>query len=310
MNNQLNIHNTSYLSQFSLHPDLYDLIWIGDGDEKNYEHESKTYKTEYFTIRFSYRRSEPSSIYTNLNISEPLNSSNLGNLGYYPSYSGMSEQQRWRYLHFLNDPYSSDIDIGYVFVLYYGLERHLLKGDYQKAFGVILKLRRFHIHSSFISYSTGALIISSVIHDRKDNIKVLLSEVIDRNHHIHPSMYMIMKAIIHERVHADEVMKFYKKFELSNTHYIRKYPELFSNELKKLLDSEPEIKQYPHNYISDNSPMDLVLVFANISFETRDIRLPDLFKIEKFIAFGNSLLQRTNILIKQKLQDERSSKNK
>ena len=48
---------------------------------------------------------------------------------YYPSYAGLSPEQRWVYLNWLTDV-SQPVYIGYVFLYYYGLERQLLSGDF------------------------------------------------------------------------------------------------------------------------------------------------------------------------------------
>lgn len=47
-------------------------------------------------------------------------------LGYWPSYSGMEPTARYQYLDWLASGARSPIDIGYVFVFFYGLERRLL----------------------------------------------------------------------------------------------------------------------------------------------------------------------------------------
>ncbi|MBQ8971655.1 MAG: TerB N-terminal domain-containing protein, partial [Clostridia bacterium] len=152
-------------STFRLHPDLEGLIWFVDGKWKNCVDESINYDST-FIVRNN-MRVEPSAIQTTLPISLPAEGDFVESLGYYPSYSGMSAVQRGKYLLFLCDPYQP-IDIGYVFVLYYGLERFLITNDYQHAFEEILKLRDVHRNNSFQSYSSSALIYTAITKNRKD----------------------------------------------------------------------------------------------------------------------------------------------
>jgi hypothetical protein len=62
------------------------------------------------------------------------------------------------------------VDIGYVFIFYYGLERHLISGNYSEAIDTILTLRKTHNHPSFLSYSANALVISAILHKDKNTL--------------------------------------------------------------------------------------------------------------------------------------------
>jgi len=53
------------------------------------------------------------------------NINNIPRPDYYPTYAGLNPEQRWIYLNWLQNP-SESINIGYVFLYYYGLERQLL----------------------------------------------------------------------------------------------------------------------------------------------------------------------------------------
>jgi hypothetical protein len=157
--------NTTQISEnVHLHPDLKGLIWIGDGKFKNYSgNQNNINRFEIdgmaFTVSFG-QDVEPSLIFTNLPIKKPDSIGNVEHPPYFPSYSNLTPEQRFVYLRLLNNPYDADIDIGFVFILYYGLERHLLQGDFERAFNVILKLRDVHKNKSFQHYSTNALVLS------------------------------------------------------------------------------------------------------------------------------------------------------
>lgn len=75
-------------------------------------------------------QSDPSTIDPNA----PVQKGTAVSLGYYPSYQGLTPAQRFIYLSWLaNGRHEPSVDIGYVFLFFYGLERrvitHLLQGD-------------------------------------------------------------------------------------------------------------------------------------------------------------------------------------
>ena len=65
---------------------------------------------------------EPSTIYVRMLIKEPPGESEVPRPNYYPTYAGLSPEQKWLYLSWLRD-IVAPIDVGYLFIYYYGLER-------------------------------------------------------------------------------------------------------------------------------------------------------------------------------------------
>ena len=92
---------------------------------------------------------EPSLIYTKQPVVVPNDVSIVERPPFFPTYSGLTPEQKGVYIKLLQNPYDNSVDIGFVFILYYGLERHLLVGDYERAYKVILKLRDVHSNASF-----------------------------------------------------------------------------------------------------------------------------------------------------------------
>jgi len=109
---------------------------------------------------------DPSTIYKALPVS-PKIPNEIPKLGYFPSYAGMTPDQRAVYLNWLRDV-TSPIDIGYVFVYYYGLERHLVYGNFEAAAKEIILLRKHHDQGSFTGYSSSALIHGCLRRGRAD----------------------------------------------------------------------------------------------------------------------------------------------
>ena len=89
------------------------------------------------------------------------NRENFDNIGYWPSYSDLNTGQRGMFLNWLAEGKSdSKIDIGYVFIYFYGLEYRVLKDkkDYEAIAKEIIRLREhYRTNNSFKGYSEGLL---------------------------------------------------------------------------------------------------------------------------------------------------------
>ena len=79
---------------------------------------------------------DPSTIYVHLPIKQPNGETEL--LPYWPHYIDISPEQRFVYLNWLRN-IEQPIDMGYIFLYYYGLEKHLLIGNFEKAFNSTLR---------------------------------------------------------------------------------------------------------------------------------------------------------------------------
>jgi hypothetical protein len=181
----------------TIHEDLKDLVWIGDGKYKNYKQtqdQNNSIDLNGFQITISFmNQEEPSLIYTNQKITQPKNIADVERPPYFPSYSGLTPEQKWVYLNLLANPYNSSIDIGFVFILYYGLERHLLGGNFEKAIDVLLKLRDVHTNKSFQSYSANAIVLSCMLHQRGDLVLKFI-ESLDKEHEL---AYYVITVLIY-----------------------------------------------------------------------------------------------------------------
>jgi len=109
---------------------------------------------------------DPSTIYFHLPILEEIN---VAPLPYWPHYIEITPGQRFIYLNWLRNV-EQPIDPGYVFLYYYGLERQLLTGNFDKAFDEIIKLRNAHNNKSFQNYSENALVHAAIICGRTEKL--------------------------------------------------------------------------------------------------------------------------------------------
>lgn len=250
----------------SIHPDIRDLIWLIDGPNKNYVSDKKEDIYEYGGVRVifsSMNREEPSSILLKLPVSFAGESSKVERPPYYPRYAQITPEQRGEYWKLLSNPYNSQIDIGYVFILYYGLERHLLNGNYEKAFDVILKLRDVHKNGSFQNYSANALILTGLCRQRADLI-IKFVQSIDHDYELNFSdnLYLLCKFGLEIPLSAKDIMRMAKTFEFTNLNYIKKYPEMFEEIL---------VENIQKNYNTDSLNItDFITVTENRKLHTQD----------------------------------------
>lgn len=275
------------------HPDLQDLLWIADGPKKNYVPQSNDQSFEYDGIRItfsSFSAQEPSLMSTKLSIQDAVNPLNVERPPYYPSYTELTAEQRGVYWKLLADPYSGKFDIGYVFILYYGLERHLLEGNYEKAFHVILKLRDIYENNSFQGYSACALVLTCLFRQRPD-FAAEFYHSLDKNYELcfSDNLYMLCKMGLDIPLTAKDLMRIAKTFEFSNQNYIKKYPEIFETKLLeemqiKYSTNKLDIKDFVSQAELRKLRKQTIPVFSNVSLREQSIDVPlisESFKLKK-----------------------------
>ena len=115
--------------------DVVRLLWFKDGPMKNIPEDASNGNTVSIgglTIEIDFTGSiEPSAIGIADGIRVPLDANDIERPSYYPEFRRLTPEQRWIYLDWLRNV-DSEVNIGYVFVFYYGLERHLFFGDYDE----------------------------------------------------------------------------------------------------------------------------------------------------------------------------------
>jgi len=238
---------------------------------------------------------EPSLI----DISSPvaLPKSDVPKMGYYPSYSGMTPEQRYTYLSWLTD-ITQPIDIGYVFVFYYGLERHLLAGDHESAFQTVVALQKHHNNSSFLAYSSGGLLVCILKNQRRDLFQYLNLE------HINGKLLVFVLIAIFRNLTAKDIMNTHKHFGFTNNRYIKSYPDIFENELKKIIAESCDQEMYP--IVQDDlrdikGTFSVMLVNFSLDSDERIFKLPDITTSEKLATEVHSFLKQSHDRTKAKL---------
>lgn len=287
------VHNDLDDPILRIHNDLKGLIWIGDGKYKNYiqdTHNEDSFVIGHIRFTITMQSEEPSLVYTKQKICIPSDLSEVERPSYWPTYTQLTPEQKWVYLKLLSNPYDSSINIGFVFVLYYGLERHLLYGKFEEAFGVILKLRDAHSNKSFQSYSANALILTSMLHQRGDlALEFIKSLDKDYEYSFSDNLFLLCYYSFEIPLTAKDIMRMAKTFEFENMNYIKKQPSIFEECLKKVLfenSGSEEIKLTSYFTASELIKVrnEQTNMFANISIIDKTIPVPLLsnnFKLKK-----------------------------
>jgi len=240
---------------------------------------------------------DPSTIYFVLPLQIPTDISLVNKLPYMPSYFHMNPEQRYVYLTWLQD-ISQDIDVGYKFVFYYGLERKLIIGDFDKAFDMILRLRKNTDNNSFQAYSSNALFYSVMKKgdgDYLDRLRFFFEDGMWTDKQI------MLKLFIQEPIEPHELPKILKAHSVNKRYLDEK---IYVDQMSLLLS-----EKYGHSFLSPQDILDEendknyaeneVTVFANYSLPSdvriiKKIVLPVLDKpISMFIELHNECHERT-----------------
>jgi hypothetical protein len=253
---------------------------------------------------------EPSMIFVKLPVIKPNDPSVIPRPGYYPSYARLTREQRWVYLNWLKD-ISKPINIGYVFLYYYGLERHLLIGEFDLAVDEILYLRKYHDNNSFIHYSNSALLNSCLFRKRPDRLKDIRSLLdADEFNNIH----LLLAYHLGYELMAKNLLAISRHIKGINRRYIDKEPGLFESVLEEGLVSRYGEKHFPFSsrYNVKDLPKEGHLLFANTSLPegVRTPKMPDFLSHEPFIEEVASLFKQAHEKVKLRLREKRKKSKK
>lgn len=232
---------------------------------------------------------EPSLIWTKLPVQK--NTDLEEKPMYYPSYSHLYPKNRFQYLSWLQDV-TKQTNLSYVFLYYYGLERHLLVGNFDLASQEIFRLLKHHGEGSFRAYAQNALIVSALHKNRAD--------IFDKDSFLFESVSnesLIVRKMLSHRITAAEIVKLSYPLGFKNKRYIKLYSEDFERELDRLLISyETEKGSLLDIVAMDELEWKESVVFANISLpeKIRTIAVPQLISNQKFKDICISLLQQAH----------------
>ncbi len=275
----------------NLPDDVKELLWVKG---KNYSDNENNMVNE------------PSLIDTTLPIRHMVLSVDIKeSIGYYPSYDKLSPEQRYMYLKWLEDVTNTEIDIGYVFIFYYGLERHLLHGRFEKAVNMINRLRMNHKNSSFLAYSSDALLISAFMHRRIDLIEKINLETSSRD-----LATFVIGALVNKYSSYD-LIRIRKSVGFTNDRYVKNQYDLFLQELDSVLVElygEPYYKVYREDFYNCTDKFVLAMANYSLKFDNRFVYVPDITSNEEFAEKALMLFMETHERVKQINRKNRKKK--
>lgn len=260
------------------------LLWISDSQPPPAKPGSTFFTVgidENFEIHGYSQRidDDPSTIFTKL----PAKMSKYAPaLEYWPSYWSMTPEQRGKYLMWLTDV-TQPVDMGYVFTYYYGLEKHLVLGNFHEAFREIVKLRRFHQNKSFLQYSKNAMLFACLL---KKDVEALLELGEQDQFSGFNSVQLIIAEKLGLDLTAQNVMYAFAEIDPKSKKAIKDDSKLFLSCTEKVLKEENGIGSLPFstNYSSINLKKNRQIAFSNYAFpnEFRFMDVPDFYCHKEF----------------------------
>lgn len=300
--------NKNLINDIKIPSEVLDLLWFCDGPLKNYDlhNEMKDHIIEMnlqgivkiYVPFISKNDIEPSLIVPSLPVD--FSAANVEKLPYYPSYKNMTPLQRGKYLTWLaniDDP----IEIGYVFLFYYGVERFLYKcpNKFEQAYNMILRLRKHHKEASFPFYSFSALVSANILRQDSQSIK----EIIDGDGS-NAKISLAVKAGFDMPLNAKDIINLASLAGFTNKRYINTQYVKFCNALDTIL-----IEKYgkPFYYIDKffftNSSKEVSFCLAaNYSLEKREIKFKDITLNEIFRREIYDFLQMAHESVKEQMK--------
>lgn len=279
------------------------LLWITDEDTSKIEHAGSinvVITVSKDAVNVSEKENgyfaEPSLIWTKLPIKP--NNDLFQDAMYWPSYSSFSPELRFQYLQWLRD-ITQPTNLSYVFLYFYGLERHLLVGEYDAAVDEIARLLKSHPKKSFIQYASQSLIIASLGKNRLDiidRVPSLMEEEIDEA--------LALRIIKGTSMTPDDVISISSRVGFNNKRYIKLYPEIFKDELQKQIDQfEQQFGNLLSTFKLEDFKREETTVFANLSIpeSIRNIKIPVILEDKRFSTGINNLLQAAHNSVKDRI---------
>ena len=290
----------------SIPNEVFNLLWFKNGPFKNFDKPIDNISSKNgvkLEISFS-SDEEPSALDVFLPIKKGVDNEKVG---YYPAYSDLNEVQRYQYLNWLKD-IDQEIDISYVFIFYYGLERYLFTDKWQDACNMIYRLQKNHPNGSFYSYSSDAFLMTALKH--RD---ISLLEMLDKEK-IQPLAYASIKGALAKSFNASDIVSFSRIVGWTNKRYIDSEYNLFLNELKKNLENIFNSNEYlvdPEEYKRIKTPVTLMLANYSLNIDDRKYEIPDILSSIKIKTDLYKLLETTHNNVKIILRERRKKeKNK
>lgn len=275
---------------FTIPPDVLSLLWIKNGPLCNCT---------------SAQEKEPSAIDLTLPLDlSPSAEDLIADIGYYPSYERLTPKQRTVYLRWLSD-ISKSVPVGYVFIFYYGLERFLFTEKYEAALDMINRLRQFHSNHSLLGYSADAMLVGCLLHNRPDLIGMIDTSKTSTE------LYLYIKGYLVGGLSASDLMNTCRRWNFTNTRYIKGQPALFEQQLSEVLAEQYGSSMLPlshDRYVQAERMFTIALANTSLPQDARFAAAKDITSNTEVAQTVLSLLQAAHDRVKHILAEERRKK--
>ena len=270
---------------YNINPKILPLLYFTDGQLKNIDSEV----------------GEPSAISINFPVAE----GQFQKLNYYPSYSGLTSEQRNGFLTWLTTDLSNIPDIGFAFLLLYCLERHILHDEYlEESLKIISKLQSQINNGSFDYYSSTSIGYIFFIHKRLDLLKYVDLNKCD----------IKLQILLSHRLSADQLIALASKVDFRNQHYIKEYPELFKKALVENLKRNFGSEYFEYELSNIQKLKKEPYMFSNYSLRKGnnrpDLLMPDPLSDRKLCHDIYAELQKAHDQVKGFLEIKRAVESK
>ena len=270
---------------YNINPKILPLLYFTDGQLKNIDSEV----------------GEPSAISINFPVAE----GQFQKLSYYPSYSGLTSEQRNGFLTWLTTDLSNVPDIGFAFLLLYCLERHILHDEYlEESLKIISKLQSQINNGSFDYYSSTSIGYIFFIHKRLDLLKYVDLNKCD----------IKLQILLSHRLSADQLIALASKVDFRNQHYIKEYSELFKKALVEDLKRNFGSEYFEYELSNIQKLKKEPYMFSNYSLRKGnnrpDLLMPDPLSDRKLCHDIYAELQKAHDQVKGFLEIKRAVESK
>ena len=270
---------------YNINPKILPLLYFTDGQLKNIDSEV----------------GEPSAISINFPVAE----GQFQKLNYYPSYSGLTSEQRNGFLTWLTTDLSNVPDIGFAFLLLYCLERHILHDEYlEESLKIISKLQGQISNGSFDYYSSTSIGYILFIHKRLDLLKYVDLNKCD----------IKLQILLSHKLSADQLISLATEVDFRNRYYIKEYPELFKKALIESLKREFGSEYFEYELSNIQKLKKEPYMFSNYSLRKGnnrpDLLMPDPLSDRKLCHDIYAELQKAHDQVKGFLEIKRAVESK
>ena len=220
-------------------------------------------------------------------IEKPYEGEYVANPDYFPCYDHLTPQQRYLFFEFLSDPFCENgwekYDIGYVFCLFYILEKHLEEGSNDiQAFNVLLRLRQIYNNKSFQRYSLIAM-VGYCFDKRKEYLIGDLSKSCGRIDGLPLNLYILFCSECGRMFTYEDLWKYRNCFDVSLNVSPRRTEKYISVLHEKMMDYFGTDSIDPKILVADamDFPKESIAIYTGINFNCV-LQIPDFTQIPLF----------------------------